>query len=173
MKKLLTLLTLCAIAINLSAQSDEFKKMDFLIGDWTYKAKSLTPQGTYFEQEFYTKCSYLFNESAHKDDFYFKDPNGNLVCYGTTIRTYDEQAKIWRMMWVERNLAITTSMTGKYADGIFYFDGKGKDQQGEYLEKIEFFDIKEDSYSWKMDRSYDGGKTWLKNYFSYQAIRKS
>lgn len=169
MKTILILLTILGCQLG-NAQS-EFQKMDFLIGDWNYKARSLTSQGTFFEQEFFTKCTYMFNETAHKDDFFYTDPNGNLICYGTTIRSYDEQSGQWRMLWVESNLSITTKMTGEYREGSFYFDGQGKDKQGEYLEKIVFYDIEEDSYSWKMDRSYDNGKTWLKNYFSYKATR--
>ena len=170
MKPTLTYL-LFLICLTVQAQSDEFSKMDFLIGDWMYEAKSLTPDGSFVEQKFFTKCSYIFNEGAHKDDFYYTDPNGNLICYGTTIRTYDNQTQQWRMMWVESNLAISTSMTGEYRDGNFYFNGKGKDQRGEYLERITFYDISDDQYKWKMDRSYDGGKTWMKNYFSYTATK--
>lgn len=158
------------IVFSTSAQS-EFDKMSFLIGEWKYQAKSLTPRGNFLEEIFYTKCTYIFNETAHKDDFFTKDANGNLICYGTTIRTYDSRRGIWRMLWVESNLSITTQMTGEYKKGKFLFDGKGADERGEYLEKIEFYDLSKDQYSWKMDRSYDGGKTSMKNYFSYTATR--
>ncbi|MEQ8627983.1 hypothetical protein [Ekhidna sp.] len=160
------------LCFSLHAQEREFDKMDFMVGDWKFNASSMNPDGTYTtNQTFYTKCKLLFNETSHKDDFYYKDQNGNMICYGTTIRTYNEGEKRWEMLWVGNGFTESTEMVGEYKDENFYFDGKGKDQRGEYLEKITFYDISDDQYKWKMDRSYDGGKTWMKNYFSYTATK--
>ncbi len=152
-------------------QTSEFKKMDFLIGKWEYNASSLMPDGSYQPQTFYSEASYIFGGNALKDDFKFKDANGALITYGSTIRSFDAKTKKWRMVWYNYNLSFVTKMEGEYIDGEFHFSGEGADEEGEYIERITFYDISEDQYSWKSDKSYDGGKTWLAKFFSYTAKR--
>ncbi|MEQ8713923.1 MAG: hypothetical protein RIC80_12960 [Cyclobacteriaceae bacterium] len=154
------------------SQADNiFSKMDFLIGSWEFDAKSLMPDGTYQPQVFYSDVSYIFGGNASKDDFMFKNENGETIIYGSTIRSYDAQAGKWKMLWYNFNLSFITEMTGDYVDGEFHFNGEGRDERGDYLEKIVFYDISENQYSWKSDKSYDNGQTWLKDFFSYTASR--
>ena len=153
-------------------QPVEFKEMAFLVGEWEYKAKSLLPDGTYQPQEFYSKVSYVEGGFAIKDDFHFKNQNGEWVLYGSTIRSYDKKAQKWKMLWYNYDLSFVTQMEGEFKNGEFHFTGMGTDEKGDYMEKIVFYDITDDQYSWKGDKSYDMGRTWLKNFFAYTAFRK-
>lgn len=170
--KILILFILVLAGTSVWSQTDSsFKKMDFLIGQWKFDAKSYIAENQYQQNTFYSSVSYIFGGTASKDDFSYKDQNGNLITYGTTIRTYDRQSQKWKMLWYNYNLSFITEMTGSYTNGEFHFTGKGSDQKGNYIEKITFYNISQDQYSWKNDKSYDGGKTWLKNFFSYTAYR--
>ncbi|WP_436515843.1 hypothetical protein [Ekhidna sp. To15] len=167
-------ITLIIILSNLNAFGQNrgaFSEMDFLQGEWKFEAKSLLLDGSYQYQEFYSKVELIHNGLAHKDDFHFKDQNGNWVIYGSTIRSYDSKSGRWKMLWYNYNLSSITEMTGEFKDGKFYFNGKGTDEKGEYIEKIVFYNIEEDRYNWKNDKSYDGGNTWMKEFFSYTATR--
>lgn len=158
--------------IVLGQNPNEFNKMDFLVGEWQFNAKSMLPDGSYQDQVFFSKVEKIFGGNAHRDNFQYKDANGNLVSYGYTIRTYDHSSKKWKMLWYNHNLSFITEMVGEYKNGEFHFTGNGSDQKGSYIEKITFYNINENEYSWKSDKSYDGGETWLKNFFSYTAKRK-
>jgi len=39
------------------------------------------------------------------------------------------------------------------------------------LWRIRYYDIQRESFSWKADRSVDGGETWVKDYMEIQARR--
>lgn len=146
--------------------------MDFLIGDWTYKAKSYQADGTYVNQHYESQAKYIFSKTGIQDDFAFRNAKGEVIILGTTIRSYNPFKKAWRMLWYSNHLNSMTEMEGRYENGRFIFEGKGKDLQNSYLEKIVFYNITENSYSWKMDRSYDNGKSWIKNFFSYDAVKR-
>ena len=166
---LVILFAICSSYVN--TQEPIMKEMNFLLGEWKFSAKSLMPDGTYQHQQFYSKVQLIHNGMAHKDDFYIKNQNGEWVIYGSTLRSFDVQSGSWKMLWYNYNLTFVTKMTGEYKDGNFYFNGKGTDQKGDYIEKISFYEIEENQYKWKSDKSYDNGKTWMKNFFSYTAIR--
>lgn len=171
MKNYILILTLFYSSGLVAQQKSEFDKMSFLIGNWEFDAKSLADDGTYQPQKFLSKVEYIFGGNALRDDFCFKNQQGDWVIYGSTIRSYDVQAGKWKMLWYNYNLSFVTQMVGSYADGEFHFTGEGIDEKGKYQERITFYDISKDKYSWKSDKSYDGGKTWLKNFFSYTATR--
>lgn len=171
-KKVLILVGLFLSTLHLNAQkTNEFKKMDFLIGNWKFNAKSLMPDGSYQPQVFYSKVESIFGGNAHRDNFHYKNQNGDLILYGSTIRSYNIQSGKWKMLWYNYNLSHITEMSGDFKNNEFHFQAKGRDAKGEYIEKITFYNISKDSYSWKSDKSYDKGQTWLKKHFSYDAER--
>ncbi len=49
--------------------------------------------------------------------------------------------------------------------------GEGTDPNGDYIDRNTFHDIQADSWSWRKDRSYDGGKTWLEGVAVIRAVR--
>ena len=51
--------------------------------------------------------------------------------------------------------------------------GKGRDPGGELVERGRYYDISGDGYSFMLDRSYDGGKTWIRPFVSFRATRRS
>ena len=172
-KSILTSIFILVVSVSFGQKTAELDKMKFLIGKWEFDAKSRLPDSTFQSQVFYSNVEYIFSKNALKDDFCFKNAEGELVIYGSTIRSFDTKTGKWKMLWYNYNLSFITQMEGVFDDGKFHFTGKGIDEKGEYIERITFFDISEDRYSWKSDKSYDKGETWLKNYFSYTAKRIS
>ncbi|MCB0280014.1 MAG: DUF1579 family protein [Calditrichaeota bacterium] len=154
-----------------TTQQSPFRKMDFLIGEWEYDAKNREEDGTFSDAKYITKTYHTFDGVMLQDDFYFQIPNGKWISYGTTVRTYDPRRGKFYMLWYTKDLSFVTQMEGDYEDGEFKFIGKGKDEKGDFISHITFYDIKTDSYRWKADRSYDAGKTWIEKIFSYTATR--
>ncbi|GAB4237876.1 MAG: hypothetical protein Tsb0034_13200 [Ekhidna sp.] len=87
---------------------------------------------------------------------------------GPAIRGYDPVNEEWHMTFIPINASrgSTWMMTGKFnekneMEGYF----EGTDFQGRpFQQKIYFYNISDDRFSWKADRSYDGGKTWIKKF---------
>lgn len=49
--------------------------------------------------------------------------------------------------------------------------GEGRDARGACIDRNTFHDIADDRWSWRKDRSYDGGKTWIEGVGFIDATR--
>ncbi|MCB0277888.1 MAG: hypothetical protein KDD94_00190 [Calditrichaeota bacterium] len=141
--------------------------LDFqpLIGSWegsnqwlvdpkTKKYSRKTPGKWIFEYDYKGYCI--------KDDFYYPNP----LWAGPATRIYDAMKEKWFMMYMPLAQPIEYSwkMEGYFDEkGRLHGEFKSKDAQGEYIQKILFYDIEADSFKWKADRSYDNGATWIED----------
>ena len=150
---------------------NEFSKMNFLLGEWKFNAKYLRQDGSFGSAVYRSNVDYTLGRKATADYFCLINPDGSLDTNGVTVRTYDERTKKWRMIFYTNDLNFYTIFSGDHVDGTFVFEGKGNEYGREFMEKVTFYNITDSSYSWKMNRSYDNGKTWIKNVFSYEAER--
>ena len=76
---------------------------------------------------------------------------------GTSIRFLDEKLKTWRVVFVDpQNNAIVNVQGGVEGDRIVL---RGEGANGAQL-RWSFNDINADSFTWRGERSRDGGKTW-------------
>jgi hypothetical protein len=82
------------------------------------------------------------------------------VFRGTTIRTYIPETGRFAVHWAMANLPGFTYIDVEYRDGELHGEGRGFDDQGEFVERYRYFDISDRTYSFEMFRSYDGGATW-------------
>ena len=58
-------------------------------------------------------------------------------------------------------------------DGEVQTTGRGRDPGGELIERGRYHGISADGYSFTLDRSYDGGKTWIRPFVSFRATRRA
>jgi hypothetical protein len=76
---------------------------------------------------------------------------------GTSIRYFDDTAKAWRVVFVNpRYGAFISVQGGAEGDRIVL---RGRDDEGSVL-RWSFNDIQPDSFTWRGEKSRDGGKTW-------------
>lgn len=74
---------------------------------------------------------------------------------GMSLSVFDEEAGIWRHTWVDNQGTYVTLAGG--------FDGTGmelRSEAGEHHRRARWFDIQQDSFTWTMQQSTDGGHTW-------------
>lgn len=152
-------------------KSTEMNKMSFLLGEWKLTSTEKLRDGNIKLTEYRSSVELTAGRKALADYFMLVRRDGTLDTNGVTVRTYDERTKKWRMIFYSDDLNFYTIFEGHYKDGEFHFNGKGNEYGREYLEKVVFFNIKPDSYSWTMARSYDGGESWANNVFAYDAVR--
>ena len=110
--------------------------------------------------------------NGFQDDFY----SAGSPYRGTTWRTYDSAKKRWVSKWLQAGTDTPGGFTNGYFYGVFkdgeiHLKATGKDQQGEYMDRITFYEITKTGFRWKLDRSYDNGKTWIKNMRMVEAKR--
>lgn len=78
---------------------------------------------------------------------------------GHSVSVYDAGAGLWKQTWVD-NQGGYLDFTGKFADGkmtlsrSFQKDGKTVHQ------RMVWYDIARDAFTWNWERSLDEGKTW-------------
>ena len=76
---------------------------------------------------------------------------------GTSIRFFDDKSNAWRVVFVSPKYgAVLVVQGGAEGDRIVL---RGQDGDGSQL-RWSFNDIKDDSFTWRGERSRDGGKTW-------------
>ena len=76
---------------------------------------------------------------------------------GTSIRFFDDRARTWRVLFVNPKYGAVLSVQGGVEGDRIVL--RGQDTEGGQL-RWSFNDIKDDSFTWRGEKSRDGGKTW-------------
>ena len=144
----------------------------FMVGSWHCTSKSMKPDGTYSQPSKASwKGYFILDGWAIQDDWTRFDTEGKALLFGTNIRSYNQKLAKWECRWLP-----TGSLEWKHflswRDGdTMVMEGKGSDQRGDFIDRNTFYNIAADSWSWKKDRSYDGGKTWIEKIALIEAKR--
>jgi hypothetical protein len=156
-----------------SSESTE-RDFDFLIGSWEFTAESKVP-GTPPVYHGHWTGERTGDATLVEDDFTGLDDNGRRVYLGVTIRAFDAKAKRWTTAFVEP-VRYLEGPKAKWSLGTAWREGHEM-REGPLDEskasRARFYDIAPDHFSWKMDRSTDGGKTWISDFLRVQARRAS
>ncbi len=102
----------------------------------------------------------ILDGQAIQDDWRSLDREGNVIFHGTSIRTWSEAAGKWVIHWVMAATPGHTYIEAVWNDGELHGNGRGFDQRGQFEERFRYHDITDSSYSFLLERTYDGGKTW-------------
>ena len=174
MKHLNTLLSIFVFLFASSiilAQSEGLKKIDFFIGEWAIESIDIRPDGSFQNGRAKSVVKYILDGHAIQDDYLVLDNVNNIVFRGTSIRSYNPRTNKYQIVWIMPGYTGITDISAELKDGKLVSTGKGYDHQGDFLERFEYYDIQSDSYKFKMDRSYDNGKTWIENFGRFTATR--
>jgi hypothetical protein len=74
---------------------------------------------------------------------------------GMSLTLYDEEAGLWRHTWVDSDGTFDVLAGG--------FDGDGmelRSEQGDHRQRARWFDVEPDGFSWTLEQSADGGRSW-------------
>jgi hypothetical protein len=170
-KTFLLVLTISFAISTLNAQTEGLKKIGFFIGEWSIESVDILPNGSFQKSKAKSVVKYILDGHAIQDDYLSLNKDGDIVFRGTSIRSYNPRTNKYQIVWIMPGYRGLTDISAELKDGKLVSTGKGYDYKGDFLERFEYYDIKNDSYKFKMDRSYDNGKTWIENFGQFTATR--
>jgi hypothetical protein len=150
----------------------ETEQFAFLIGEWDCAIRSMGPSG---ELGAPARAKWVgrwdLGGWAIRDDWTGYPPGGG-TSHGFNIRSFNPRTGKWDNRWLQSG-----SLEWKYFEAeqvgetMVMTGGEGVDPNGEFVDRNTFFDISPDSWRWRKDRSYDGGKTWIEGVAVIHATR--
>lgn len=140
----------------------ETEQFAFLVGEWNCATRFMKPDGSgYSEGRAKWTGYFILDGWAIQDDWVGDQANGQ-KSYGTNIRSFNPQTGKWDNRWLGAgNLQWKYFAAEKSGETMVMMGGEGKDNFGDFIDRNTFYDIGPDSWSWRKDRSYDGGETWI------------
>jgi hypothetical protein len=144
----------------------------FLVGEWDCRTKFMKPDGSgYSEGQAEWTGYFILDGWAIQDDWVSLGPDGQKF-YGTNIRSFNPQTGKWDNRWLAAgSLQWKYFVAEKTGETMVMIGGEGKDSLGEFIDRNTFYDINTDRWSWRKDRSYDGGDTWMEGVGFIEATR--
>lgn len=138
----------------------ESSQLDFWVGEWKatwVDQNGVTQTGKNVIKRILGGCTVEEN---------FSTSDGSFI--GRSYSVYNSRKGIWEQTWVDNSgsyLALKGGMDGDRM--ILSLEGMTKDGN-KVIQRMVFYDIKEDSFTWDWENSTDGGNTytlqWRINY---------
>ena len=149
------------------------KDFDFFLGHWQAKQRWLQEDMSY--NAFTNRVHVYKNFAGHavQDDNFTPSEQGESY-FGTAIRVYDPKQDRWVCKWFDGNFRKWNKDFFLQAeDDTMAGTIENSDKHGKYVDRITFYDIQEDRFSWKMVRRYDGlDKDFLIGEIHYERVKK-
>jgi len=128
---------------------------DFWIGQWDlqWKASDGTiERGT-------NKIEKILDGKVIKENF--EATVGEMDGYiGKSYSVYNAQTNQWKQTWVD-NQGAYLDFVGKFEDNDRIFLRHSQDSSGtSIIQRMVFYDISQDQFSWRWEKSTDDGKSW-------------
>ncbi len=152
----------------------ETAQFAFMLGSWKSVAQIMVDVDNkkYASFEGIWTAHYGWDGYALYDDWKPVGPAGGS---GPAVRSYNPQKGTWTMAYIPIGAAPENIwlMEGKFDDQgnmEAFFDGVDATGRA-FKQKVMFFDIHADSFSWRADRSYDEGVTWIERFQTSEQTR--
>jgi hypothetical protein len=137
---------------------DEAKVFDQFIGIWDCDYKFYGADGKITHDSGELLFGWVLDGLAVQDIWITYPKNtGKQRDIGTSVRYFDKKSKTWQVVFVNPVQGDITVHGGMEGDRIVL---RGNNHQGLQI-RWSFNDIKLNSFTWRGEKSSDGGKTWF------------
>lgn len=137
---------------------DEAKVFDRFIGTWDCDYTFYTADGKITHDSGELLFGWVLDGLAVQDIWITYPKNaGEQRDIGTSVRYFDKKSKTWQVVFVNPVQGDITVHGGMEGDRIVL---RGNNHQGLQI-RWSFNDIKLNSFTWRGEKSSDGGKTWF------------
>ena len=143
----------------------------FLLGEWDVEMLVMPPGATAGRRA-HSQVRSILDGRALLDEIRHVDESGRVNFRGASFRTYIPDDDRWYVVWMMANVEGYTELRAELVDNEVRTRGQGKDPGGDLMERGRYHDIGVDAYSFTLDRSYDGGRSWIQPVVSYRARRR-
>ena len=139
---------------------EETAMLGQLAGTWNAEATVRNRDGSWSEKKVKAIWDWYYILDGHgvQDDWFTIDAAGKRHHYGTNIRIYNSDDKLWHMAWIDihdRKLAIFTAVNENGSVIMTGISSSGRKVRNT------FHDITHDSFDWYKEWTNDDGKTWF------------
>jgi len=140
---------------------------DYLLGDWEFT----TVSKTYGKGRGYWSAMRLVTGQI-LDEFRIVGDNGETYYVTTTLRAYNAALDRWELVGMDGAGGLQDIGTGYRKGTEVHIEQKfGVAAQNLSTLRIRYYNIQPDRFSWRADRSNDGGKTWISDDQQIEARR--
>ena len=155
----------------------EGTQFDFLVGQWELVGQ---PQATTLAQRLHGvsklpgtwKAWRALDGWGVQDELRLTDASGNPLLLAHSVRYFDSAARRWSISAVDVYKGIVSTSTADWRGEEMIVNGNGKDAEGKlYISRATFSKITPASFTYRLDRSYDNGKTWTEGVTRIDARR--
>lgn len=183
MTKNLMLLLYCAVLVSsapvaatarqavLAPAHDGAHDMDFSIGTWRTEITTFTDPFEHPDRSIHMsgtkKTSFLWNGKAVVEEIEADGPNGHWEA--ANLFLYDPAGRQWSQNYVDAETGRFEGSPGigEFHDGKFEFYWQAKIRGRAILERGTWSDFTPTSHTYRIDRSNDGGRSWLTSFVAY------
>ncbi len=152
----------------------ELSHFAFLIGNWRCDVKVREQNGTWTKLQATWSGRYILDGYVIADEYRMFDANGNLIMLGMNYRSYNAQSKNWQIKWLEALSATWLDLGPEELGGVRIEENSISYQalfRPNEIHRIKYSNISEDHFTWSVDISKDGGKTWDESIMVIEAYR--
>jgi hypothetical protein len=121
-------------------------------GHWVFTKKQTGGQGVLLE-----------------DHWRPDDPTSTWDAGTWTYRAYNPERRLWEMQGINTNV-------GAWQPGLMWTAGESRlltEWYGPMLVRFRYFAIQPDRFLWRADATFDGGRTWIRDYWTMEVHRIS
>jgi len=152
------MVTLLSAAGPHAALGDQARVWDRFVGTWDCDFGFYAADGSIKRYPGELDFGWVLDGRAIQDLWILYPRNGETERgIGTSIRFLDEKARTWHVVFVDPRAAAFISVQGGVEGDRIVL--RGQDLDGAEI-RWSFNDIKDDSFTWRGEKSRDGGKTW-------------
>lgn len=131
----------------------EAHQFDFWAGEWNAEWKDADGNSVHGSNHVMS----LFDGCVIEENFDGR-PGTDLI--GKSFSVYDQKNKMWKQTWVD-NSGGYLDFTGGFTDGKMILSRETVNSKGKPVsQRMVYYNIKENSFEWNWEISYDNGKTW-------------
>lgn len=141
-----------------SEYRDKLMLFGQFVGDWDIvEDRNLLDDGTWTADSGELHWGWILEGKALQDVWMVAD--SHVWDIGTTIRFYDPHIDAWHSTWISPSRGIVTHFIGRQVGEEIVLEAT--DMNNMLIHWI-FYDISENFFKWRAERSSDSGLTWLR-----------
>lgn len=128
---------------------------DFWLGEWRVEweeSDGKTGSGTNIIEK-------IMDGSVIQERFSITQ-GGNAGFKGTSISVFDPRQKVWRQAWADSQGGYFSFTGSREGDKRMFSTTPQETAEGTIIQRMVFYNISEDAFTWDWESSKDGGETW-------------